>query len=153
MTLLDAGVIALLVLVAAGGYQQGLLRGLTRTAALLLIGALTLVLSVGTSLSGTIQQVVLRTLLLFCGGVLVIGAATWLINRLVPATFHHSRINRVLGVLPALVQAALVLALVLGFVHRVALSQEMQNYIAGGLLTGPLIAPFAWVEQSLAGVR
>lgn len=153
MTLLDTAVIALLVLIAAGGYQQGLLRGLTRTAALLLIGLITALLSIGISLQGSIQQVVLRTIALFCGGVLAVGAIIWLVNRVVPSTFHRARINRLLGVLPAIVQGTIVLALTLGFIHRVALDQETQRYIARGIITGPLIEPFAWLEQSLAGMR
>lgn len=153
MTLLDAGVIALLVLIGAGGYQQGLVRGLTRTGALLLIGLITALLSIGISLQGGIQQVLLRTFALFCGGVLVVGALIWLVNRVVPASFHRARLNRVLGVLPAIVQGTIVLALALGFIHRVAFDQETQRYIARGIVTGPLIEPVAWLEQSLAGVR
>lgn len=153
MTLLDAAVIALLLLIAAGGYHQGFLRGVTRLIGLVSIGLVTALLSIGVSLQGSIQQVVLRTLALFCGGVLVVGVSIWLINRLIPASFQHARINKVLGVLPALLQATIVLALALGFIHRVALDQETQRYIARGLVSGPLIQPFAWFEQVLAGVR
>jgi uncharacterized membrane protein required for colicin V production len=153
MTLLDAAVIALLLLIAAGGYYQGFLRGLMRLIGLLSIGLLTALLSIGASLQGSIQQVVLRTFALFCGGTLVVGVAIWLLNRLIPPALHRSRINKLLGVLPALLQGVIVLALALGFVHRVALEQETQGYIARGLVSGPLIEPFAWFEQSLAGVR
>ncbi|HEX6292421.1 MAG TPA: hypothetical protein VFZ66_24760 [Herpetosiphonaceae bacterium] len=153
MTLLDAAVLALLLLIGAGGYHQGLIRGLTRTAALLAIGMLSALLSATMTLAGSIESLIARTLTL-CGGVLlVVGTLTWLINRLVPRAFHRTLTNRVLGILPGLIQGLIVLILALGFVHRVALDQTTQEYIARGVITGPLIQPFDWFERTLAGVQ
>lgn len=152
MTALDGGVIALLLLIAAGGYHQGFVRGLTRTAALAGIGLLTATLSLGLRLSGDVESVVLRVAALFLGALLVVGALVWMLNRLAPAAVHQSQLNKALGVLPALLQGLIVIALVLGFVHRVALEQEMQRYIARGVVTGPLIEPVAWLERALAGL-
>ena len=153
MTLLDAGVIAALVLIAAGGYKQGFIRGLTRTAALLSIGLLAMLLTVSSQLEGTPETVIARTLAVFGGVALVVSAMTWLINRAVPRSFHQSPLNNVLGVIPAFFQSIIVLMLILGLAHRIAQEQAMQRYIAQGIVTGPLIQPFNWVERTLAGVR
>lgn len=153
MTLLDAAVLALLALIGAGGYHQGLIRGITRTAALLAIGLLAAILTAGATIEGTIQNVIVRTLTLFGGVLLVVGTLTWLINWAIPRSFHTTLINKILGIVPALLQGLIVVALALGFLHRVALDQAMQNYLAGGLVTGPLILPFGWLERTLAGVQ
>ncbi len=152
MTLLDAAVLLLLLLIGAGGYHQGLIRGLTRTAALLTIGMLTLLLSTGAAIEGSIQTVVTRTLTIFGGVLLLVGTLTWLVNRAIPNAFHQTLTNKILGIVPGLIQGLIVLALALGFVHRVALDQAMQEYIARGAITGPLIQPFDWLERTLAGV-
>jgi uncharacterized membrane protein required for colicin V production len=153
MTLLDAAVLALLALIGAGGYHQGLIRGITRTAALLAIGMLTALLSAGVTLEGSIQIVIARTLTIFGGVLLVVATLTWLINWAIPPGFHDTLINRLLGIVPGLLQGLIVLALALGFAHRVALDLAMQQYIARGLVTGPLILPFGWLERTLAGVQ
>jgi uncharacterized membrane protein required for colicin V production len=153
MTLLDAAVLALLILIGAGGYHQGLIRGLTRTAGLLTIGALAAILSAGTTVEGSIRNVIVRTLTIFSGVLLVVGAVIWIVNRAIPRRFHTTLLNSVLGILPGLLQGLIVLALALGFVHRVALEPAMQQYIARGLITGPLIQPFGWIERTLAGVQ
>lgn len=153
MTALDAAVLALLVLISAGGYHQGLIRGLTRLFGLVLIAITTLILSTGISNRGGLQSMVLRTLALCAAVMLVVGAFTWLLNRIIPRSWHKAAANKLLGVLPALLQGLIVAALVLGLVHRLALEQEMQQYLASGAITGPLILPASWLEQSLAGVR
>jgi uncharacterized membrane protein required for colicin V production len=153
MTLLDVAVLALLMLIGAGGYQQGLIRGITRTAALLAIGMLTALLSTGVVIEGSLQTIIARTLTIFGGVLLLVGTLTWLVNRVIPRPFHETVTNKVLGILPGLLQGLIVLALTLGFVHRVALDQSMQEYIAGGMITGPLIQPFDWLERVLAGVQ
>ena len=152
MTLLDAAVLGLLVLIGAGGYHQGLIRGVTRAAALLTIGMLTVLLSAGVVIDGSIQSVITRTLTIFGGVFLLVGTLTWIVNRAIPRAFHATLTNRVLGIVPGLLQGLIVLALALGFVHRVALDQAMQEYIARGVITGPLILPFDWLERTLAGV-
>jgi uncharacterized membrane protein required for colicin V production len=153
MTLLDAAVLALLVLIGAGGYYQGLIRGITRTAGLLIIGVLTAILSAGIVSEGSIRNVIIRTLTIFIGVLLVVGTLIWIINRAIPRGFHTTLVNKALGIVPGLLQGVIVLALALGFVHRVALDQAMQQYIARGLITGPLIQPFGWIERTLAGVQ
>jgi uncharacterized membrane protein required for colicin V production len=153
MTLLDAAVLALLALIGAGGYHQGLIRGITRTAGLLIIGALTAILSAGIVGEGSIRNVIIRTLTIFIGVLLVVGILIWIINRAIPRAFHTTLVNKVLGIVPGLIQGLIVVALALGFVHRVALDQAMQQYIARGLITGPLIEPFGWIERTLAGVQ
>ncbi len=153
MTPLDAAVIAFLLLVSAGGYYQGLIRGVTRLAALLVIGLATTVLGNGIGTRGGIQAMVLRTMALFGAVVLVVAALAWLVNRAFPSEWHTSKLNKVLGIVPALLQGVIIAALLVGLVHRLALEQEVQRYIAGGFVTGPLIEPLRWVEQSLAGVR
>jgi uncharacterized membrane protein required for colicin V production len=150
ITALDIAVIVLLALIAVGGYYQGFIRGLTRTAALIVVTGGTFLLSAGMRLQGSIQNIVIRTVILLAGVMLVIGALTWLFNRSVPRAFHESLLNKILGIVPALLQGLIVLSLLLGFVHRVALEVETQQYIAHGSVTGPLIQPFAWLEQSLS---
>ena len=153
MTPLDAAVLALLLLISVGGYHQGLLRGLTRLLGLVIITLTTLILSVGISNRGGLENMVLRTLALCAAVLLVVGALTWLLNRAIPRSWHDAPINKWLGVLPALLQGVMVAALILGLVHRLALEQEMQHYLARGVVTGPLTLPLIWIEQSLAGVR
>lgn len=153
MTLLDVGVIIVLLLVAAGGYRQGFIRGLTRTAALSAMGLLTALFSLSLAIGSSIEVVLLQVVALFGGIVLLVSAVVWLINRMVPRTFQQARLNRILGVVPALVQGALVLALALGLFYRLAFEQTTQQYIAGGLITGPLIQPVLWLEREIAGVR
>lgn len=153
MTLLDAAVVALLALIGAGGYHQGLIRGITRTAALLAIGLLAAILTAGATIEGSIQHVIVRTLTIVGGVLLVVSTLTWLINWAIPRSFHATLLNKILGIVPALLQGLIVLALALGFLHRVAIDQGMQNYLAGGLVTGPLILPFGWLERTLAGVQ
>lgn len=153
MTLLDAAVLALLALIGAGGYYQGLIRGITRTAALLAIGLLAALLTSSATIEGAIQTVILRTLTIVGGVLLVVGTLTWLINWAIPRSFHATLINKILGIVPALIQGLIVLALALGFFHRIALDQAMQDYLARGLITGPLIQPFGWLERTLAGVQ
>lgn len=153
MTALDAAVIALLVLISAGGYHQGLIRGLTRLLGLALIALTTLIFSVGISNRGDLQAMILRTLALCAAIILAVGALIWLLNRAIPRAWHNALINKLLGIVPALLQGVIVAALILGLVHRLALEQEMQQYLARGLVTGPLVLPVSWLEQSLAGVR
>ncbi len=153
MTPLDAAVLALLVLIGAGGYHQGLIRGLTRLLGLLLIAFVTLLLSVGISNRGELQAMILRTLALCAAIMLLVGVLTSLLNRAIPRAWHATRINKLLGVVPALLQGLLVATLMLGLIHRLALEPEMQQYLARGVVTGPLILPVSWMEQSLAGVR
>jgi uncharacterized membrane protein required for colicin V production len=153
MTPLDAAVVAFLVLISAGGYYQGFIRGLTRLAALAAIGLATVVLSLGIEAQNSLQSMILRTLALFGAVVLLTTAFVWLINRAFPHEWHAARLNKVLGIVPALFQGLIIAALLVGLVHRLALEQEVQRYIGAGIVTGPLTEPLRLVEQSLAGVR
>lgn len=151
MTWLDAAVVLALLLIGAGGYRQGLLRGLTRLSALIAIGLVAIILSGSMTLDGDVRDVITRALTLLAGVVLIVGLLTWFVNRTVPRSFHQMRINRVLGIVPALLQGVIVIALALGFAHRVAIDQAMQEYLARGVVTGPLILPFDWLERAIGG--
>jgi uncharacterized membrane protein required for colicin V production len=153
MTRLDAAVVAVLLLIGAGGYYQGFLRGLTRLAGLVVIGALIVLLSSGITLTGPLQTVLARSLALLGGIVLVVSAITWLINRAVPRSFHASPLNKLFGVVPAFIQGICVLALLLGLLHRLAFDPAIEHYVERGLITGPLIQPFAWLERTFAGLQ
>lgn len=153
MTLLDGAVIGLVVLFAAGGYRQGLIRGLMRVAALSAIALLMITFGYGLTINGTLQVVLLRAGVFFVGSVLVVGTVAWLLNRLIPPSFHTSLLNRVLGMVPPLILGMLVLALALGLWHRLAFDQATQDYLARGSLTGRLIQPVIWLERAVAGVR
>lgn len=153
MTLLDAAVLAFLLLVSLGGYRQGLVRGVLRIAALLAIGLLAAILSAGIGRQGDLQTLLMRAVALFAGLIIATGTLAWMLGWSVPRVIHDSTLNRLLGVVPALLQGLLVVALLLGLVHRIAFSQELQTYIAGGAISGPLIQPLSWLERSLAGLR
>ena len=149
MTPLDAAVVAFLVLVGAGGYRQGLIRGLTRLIALAAIALISLVLGIGIGAQGGLQAMLLRTAALCAAVVLLVSALTWLLNWAVPRGWHRSRVNRVLGTLPAIAQGVVVAALVLGLLHRLAIDPATERYLERGFLTGPLVQPVAWLEQAL----
>lgn len=153
MTLLDAAVLVFLLLVALGGYRQGLVRGVLRIGAMVAIGLLAAILSAGIGRQGDLQTLLLRTGALFAGLVIAAGMLAWMLGRSVPRVVHDSVVNRLLGVVPALLQGLLVAALLLGLIHRIAFSPELQAYVAGGAVSGPLIQPFSWLERSLAGLR
>ena len=147
LTALDAGVVLLLGLIAAGGYRQGLLRGLARLATLVAIAGTAGLLSSGLASGGSIEGVLLRAGLLF-GGVVVIGlTASWLLDRAVPAGVHRAPLNKWLGVMPALAAGMLVLMLLLGLAQRIAFGDGLQHYLAGGVVTGPLGRPVQWLER------
>jgi uncharacterized membrane protein required for colicin V production len=152
MTLLDAAVIAFLILAGFGGYRQGLIRGLTRSIALVGTGVLAFVVSSTLIITGSIRAVILRTLALIVAVLLLNMGAMTVLNRVVPRSAHESQINRLLGVIPAVLQALIIAAIALGLAHRLALNAETQRYIADGLLTGRLMEPVGWIERSLAGL-
>ena len=153
MTWLDLVCVGFVLLAGAGGYAQGFLRGILRLLALLLGGALAgLVVArldprtaVASTLAGAIGTLLLA--------IAAAGVLAWQAARGLPRAVHESLPNRVLGILPALLIALLMLALLLGLVERVVISTEAQLFIRDGLLTGPLVAVVDTVEQTLAGVR
>lgn len=148
--MLDAAVIAFLILAGFGGYRQGFVRGLTRSIALIGTGALAFVISSSLIITGSVRAVILRTLALIAAALLLNVGAITLLNRVIPRSLHESRVNRLLGVVPAVLQALIIAAVVVGLAHRLAETPELQRYIAGGILTGRLVEPVAWVERSLA---
>lgn len=153
MTLLDVIVMILLTLIATGGYWQGFVRGLVRIATLVVIGLLAAALMLSVPFEEDLQTIMLRSVALLIGVTILTGALAWLINRAVPPAIHASRWNRALGVVPALLQGLIVAVLALGVAHRVALEPQLQDYIARGMITGPLLSLFDWLELTLAGVR
>lgn len=86
-------------------------------------------------------------------GILVTSLFTWSISRAVPAFIHESLVNRVLGVLPAVLIDLVVLTFALGLAERLALTIDQRVFLRGGLLTGPLIAITDWLEQAFLMVR
>ncbi len=153
MTLLDVMVMTILLLIAAGGYRQGFIRGLVRATALVVIGLLTAALLLNVPVEGGLDMVMLRAVAVLGGATILTGVLAWLINRTVPPTLHASRWNKTLGVIPALLQALIVAVLALGLAHRLALEPATQDYIARGVITGPLLMLFDWLELTLAGVQ
>ncbi|WP_029214509.1 CvpA family protein [Kallotenue papyrolyticum] len=152
MTALDVAVLALLLLIGLGGYRQGLLRGLTRLAALLSATLLALLLGPRTPLRGALRLDIARLAVLFLGLLIATGTLAWLANRAISEALHTSRLNRALGVLPALALGLLVLAVLLGLAQRLAPNDALASYIAGGRVSGPLAQPFFWLERRLAGL-
>lgn len=147
MTALDAGVLLALALLAAGGYRQGLLRGLLRLAGLLVVAAVAALLAAGLTPGASAQSVLLRAGLLF-GGVLLIGAtAVWLLDRSIPVALENAPLNKWLGILPALLLGLLIGGLVVGVAQRIAVGDELERYLARGLLTGRLARPVQWIEH------
>jgi len=149
MTALDLGVILALALLAAGGYRQGLLRGSVRLATLAAVAAAGALLSFGLAPGDSLGSVLLRAGLLFGGVVVIVATAAWLLDRAVPAAFHRSALNRWLGVVPALGVGLFAVGLLLGLVQRIALGDELQQYLAGGIVSGPLARPVQWLERAV----
>jgi xanthine/uracil permease len=80
-------------------------------------------------------------------GIVASSLMVWSATSAIPGTIHQSLPNRILGVVPALVAGAIILALGLSLAERVALRQGT------GLVTGPLVAVVDLVEQRAAGLR
>lgn len=152
MTALDVAVLAALLLIGLGGYHQGLLRGLTRLTALLSAALLALLLGLRTPLRGALASDVARLAVLFVGLLIATGTLAWLVNRAIPSALHAARLNRVLGIVPALALGCVVLALLLGLAQRLAPSDALAASIAGGRVTGRLAQAFLWLERALAGL-
>ena len=153
MTWLDAAVVAFLLLVGAGGYHQGLIRGLTRLVALAAIALTALVLGLSVDSDGDLRTLLLRMAALCLAVILVVGTVTWGLNRLVPRAWHRSLANRLLGTLPALLLGVAVAALLLGLAHRLAIDPGTQRELERGVLTGPLVQPVSWLERALVRGR
>lgn len=153
MTLLDVAACVLLFLIAMGGYRQGLIRGLVRAAALSTIAMSALILSISLSITGSLRSVIMQSMLLILALTLMITMFALAVNRLVPRRYHTFVVNRVLGVIPALVQGLLIMTLAFGLIHRLAFDQNIQLYLERGIVTGPLIQPVSWLERTLAGVQ
>jgi uncharacterized membrane protein required for colicin V production len=153
MTWLDLLCGLLLLLLGAGGYAQGFLRGLLRLVALLGGGAFGAALMLRMGTLGTAQATALWAAVAGIAGLLGIGLIFWTVLHAIPRFVHTSLPNRWLGVVPALVIGLVILALLLSFVERVALYPETQAFIRSGLLTGPLVEVVDLMEQIVAGVR
>ncbi len=151
--MLDVIVVILLLLIAAGGYWQGFVRGLVRITTLVVTGLLTAMLLLSVSFEADLQTIMLRAVALLAGVTILTSALAWLINRAIPPAVHASRWNKTLGVVPALLQGLIIAVLALGLAHRLALEPQIEDYIARGMITRPLLLLFDWLELTLAGMR
>lgn len=153
MTWLDVVCILALALIAAGGYVQGLIRGLVRLLALLGGGGLAAVavlkIDATASAPGTAAVAVAITTALLA----VAGLVAWMLARSFPASAHESPVNRLLGVVPALALGFVLLAVLVGLAERVALTTETQAFIRAGALSGRLVRVVDTIEQLVAGIR
>lgn len=148
MTWLDAAVLAFLLLVAAGGYRQGLVRGLVRVLALVLITGFGLLLVLGIALP-TLRDTVERVFVFVALLTLAMGGVAWWLLHTLPPRLHRRRWNKVLGIVPALLQGIIVAGLLLAVAERVVPAASMQALIRNGTLTGRLLAPFDLIERWL----
>ncbi|HSH80408.1 MAG TPA: hypothetical protein VLA19_17915 [Herpetosiphonaceae bacterium] len=153
MTWLDVVCILALALIAAGGYVQGLIRGLVRLLALLGGGGLAAVavlnLDTASSAPGTAAVAVAITTALLA----IAGLAAWMLSRSLPSSAHAAPVNRLLGVVPALALGFVLLAVLVGLAERVALTTETQAFIRAGALSGRLVQLVDTIEQLVAGIR
>lgn len=151
VTALDIAIVVILILVALGGYRQGFVRGVVRMLAILSIGLLSTLLLVSIQPEGTLPNSLMQSGTVAISIALAIAAIAWLVNRLVSYRVHMASWNRALGVIPAVLQAVLIAAVLLGLAYRLAITPEQQAYIAQGVISGPLSRPLNWVERALAG--
>lgn len=153
MSWLDFACICGLILIAVGGYSQGLIRGVLRLAALAaggLLGAL-LMLRLGTL--GTPRSTAIWATAAALLGVAVSALVAWSATNSIPRAIHAALLNRLLGILPALAAGGIILALGLSLAERIALTAPTQDMIRTGRVTGPLIQIVDGIEQRVAGLR
>jgi uncharacterized membrane protein required for colicin V production len=149
MTALDIGIMIMLVLVTWAGYRQGCVRGTIRMLALLAVGMLSAVVLMQLPPGGTMRSSLVQAGLVLASIALAIFAIAWLLNHLVPRRVHDTHWNRTFGVVPALAQALVIIAIVLGLAHRLAITPDQQRYIAEGKISGPLSQPLLWLERAV----
>jgi uncharacterized membrane protein required for colicin V production len=150
MTMLDAALVAVLVAIASGGYRQGCVRGMVRLVVLALIGGLSVLLLLLLPLHDTLGGSLVQAGVIAVGMVLIAALLASVINRKVTRHVHQARWNRILGVVPALVQGVVLASLVVGLAYRLAITPELQHYIAQGWISGPLSEPVVWLERTAA---
>lgn len=152
ITALDAGIVVFLMLVGLGGVRQGLVRGTVRLLAVLAIGLLCSLLLFQLSPGGTLRSSLVQAGVVLVITALTVGATAWLANRLVPYHVHVARWNQAFGIIPALIQGLVIAVVLLGLAHRLAITPEQQQYIAQGLVSGPLSRPLSWLERALGSI-
>ncbi len=142
-------VLAVLGLAAIGGYTQGFLRGMARLLGLLAI----LLLGWGAMLRFADQPTAQATMLWALGTTalltMLVAGVVWSLTHATPSFVHRLLWNRMLGIIPALLQALLVVALLLALAESLAPEQSTQELIRNGVVTGPLLLPFQLIEQAL----
>lgn len=153
MTWLDVVCILGLVLVAIGGYTQGLIRGALRLMALAAGGLLGAGLMLRLGALGTPRATAIWASAAALLGVAVSSMLAWSAGGAVPRAIHESLPNRILGILPALFAGAVILALVLSLAERIAMTTHTQQLIRTGIISGPLVSIVDFVEQRAAGLR
>ena len=153
MTWLDLICVVFLAIVGIGGFAEGFIRGFLRLLALLAGGALgaLFVPRLGAPLG--VGAAIGVALAAGMGAMLVTGLLAWSAARAIPGFIHDILANRLLGVVPAVMLALLILTLALGLAERIADAPETQEFLRSGTLTGPLIDATDLLEQTIAGVR
>jgi uncharacterized membrane protein required for colicin V production len=153
MTWLDLVCLLTLGIVAVGGYAQGFVRGMLRIFSLAGGGALGVLFMLRVESSDDLQQMVLWTIGAALLGIAITSLFSWSVSRAIPPFVHHSITNRVLGMLPALLIALVVLVFLLGLADRLAITTDQRIFLRSGILTGPLIVIVDWIEQHSITIR
>ncbi len=153
MTWLDLICGLFLLLASIGGYTQGFIRGSLRLLVLLSAGVLGVLFALRPDSLATARATLLWTGAFALLGFAVAAILAWNANRAIPDFVHRSPANRLLGILPALLIAVVVLVLGLGVGERLVVSPTDQAFIRSGVLTGPLVDTGDLIEQIVAGVH
>jgi uncharacterized membrane protein required for colicin V production len=148
--MLDAALVVVFALIASGGYRQGCVRGMVRLLALALIGGLSVLLLLLLPPHHTLRGSLVRAGVIVACAVLAAALLTSVINRNLARHVHGAHWNRILGVVPALLQGVVLVSLLVGLAHRLAITPEHQQYIAQGWISGPLREPLMWLERAAA---
>ncbi len=149
VTWLDLVVLIVLGLAAIGGYTQGFVRGMARLLGLLAILGLGWAAMVRFADQPTAQTTVLWAMGTTALLTVLVAGIVWSLTHALPRFVHRLLWNRLLGIIPTLVQALLVVALLLALAERLAPEQSTQDLIRNGIVTGPLLLPFQLIEQAL----
>ncbi len=151
MTWLDGVTILILALVAVGGYELGLLRGLLQLAALTLIAVIGGLFALRFAARADLVALIKAVVAGFALAVALVVPLVWLAGRTLPPRLHRRPWNRWLGPVPALLQGLVVASLALYLAAELAPAQATQELIRTGLVTGWLILPVQLAIQLLMG--
>jgi hypothetical protein len=116
-------------------------------------GALGILLMLRLDTGDDLRSMVIWTVGAALLGIFVVGLFCWSVGRAIPPAIHNAPVNRVLGVLPALLVEVIVLVAALGLADRLAITPDQRIFLRSGFLTGPLIVITDWIEQFFVTVR